>query len=82
MGTHHVWHAQQTVIQQVWRAQCVSVTQGIRGQVTLPLPVMVSELLYIVHFTCVFVIAAHKVKGVKVHVHVYKCVREEPVKVL
>lgn len=81
MGAHHVCHAQQTVIQQVWRAQCVSVTRGIRGQtqLTLPLPVMVSELLYIVHFTYVFVITA-QVKGV--NVHVYKCVREEPVKVL
>ena len=79
MGTHHVCHAQQTVIQQVCRAQSVSVTRGIRGQVALTLPVMVSELLYIVHFTYVFVITA-QVKGV--NVHVYKCVREEPVKVL
>ena len=44
MGTIHVWHAQQTVIQQIEQAQCVSVTWDIRGQtqVTLPLPVMVS----------------------------------------
>ena len=79
MGALHVCHAQQTVTQQVQQAQCVSVTQDIRGQtqVTLPLTVMVSEL-YTVHLHLCLSLQHIKLKGDCICM----CVCKEPVRVL